>query len=163
MEGSDDINNLLALCYSCNAMKRDKDSTDFRKVRESYEDREEGCLFCEIPKERILDEDDLCYVVRDGFPVTNLHTLVIPKRHAETYFDLYQPELNSCNRMIQKFKQKIEKEDDSVKGFNIGMNNGEVAGQSIFHCHIHLIPRRDGDVEDPKGGVRGVIPNKQKY
>jgi len=161
--GSDEINNLQALCYSCNAMKRDKDSTDFRKVKESYEVREEGCLFCEIQKERILDEDNLFYVIRDGFPVTDLHTLVIPKRHVETYFDLYQPELNSCNRMIQKFKQQIEKEDVSVKGFNIGINNGEVSGQTIFHCHIHLIPRREGDVKNPRGGVRGVIPNKQGY
>ena len=161
--GSDEINNLQALCYSCNAMKRDKDSTDFRKVKESYEVREEGCLFCEIQKERILDEDNLFYVIRDGFPVTDLHTLVIPKRHVETYFDLYQPELNSCNRMIQKFKQQIEKEDVSVKGFNIGINNGEVSGQTIFHCHIHLIPRREGDVKNPRGGVRGVIPNKQEY
>ena len=161
--GSDEINNLQALCYSCNAMKRDKDSTDFRKVKESYEVREEGCLFCEIQKERILDQDDLFYVIRDGFPVTDLHTLVIPKRHVETYFDLYQPELNSCNRMIQKFKQQIEKEDVSVKGFNIGINNGEVSGQTIFHCHIHLIPRREGDVKNPRGGVRGVIPNKQEY
>jgi len=161
--GSDEMNNLQALCYSCNAMKRDKDSTDFRRVRESYEIREEGCLFCEIQKERILDQDDLFYVIRDGFPVTDLHTLVIPKRHVETYFDLYQPELNSCNRMIQKFKQQIEKEDVSVKGFNIGINNGEVSGQTIFHCHIHLIPRREGDVKNPRGGVRGVIPNKQEY
>ena len=161
--GSDEINNLQALCYSCNAMKRDKDSTDFRRVRESYEVREEGCLFCEIQKERILDEDNLFYVIRDGFPVTDLHTLVIPKRHVETYFDLYQPELNSCNRMIQKFKQQIEKEDVSVKGFNIGINNGEVSGQTIFHCHVHLIPRREGDVKNPRGGVRGVIPNKQGY
>jgi len=161
--GTDDISNLQALCYSCNAMKRDKDSTEFRKVKESYEVREEGCLFCEIQKERILDEDNLFYVIRDGFPVTDLHTLVIPKRHVETYFDLYQPELNSCNRMIQKFKQQIEKEDVSVKGFNIGVNNGEVSGQTIFHCHIHLIPRREGDVKNPRGGVRGVIPNKQEY
>ena len=151
--GSDEMNNLQALCYSCNAMKRDKDSTDFRRVRESYEIREEGCLFCEIQKERILDQDDLFYVIRDGFPVTDLHTLVIPKRHVETYFDLYQPELNSCNRMIQKFKQQIEKEDESVKGFNIGINNGEVSGQTIFHCHVHLIPRREGDVKNPRGGV----------
>ena len=157
------MNNLQALCYSCNAMKRDKDSTDFRRVRESYEIREEGCLFCEIQKERILDQDDLFYVIRDGFPVTDLHTLVIPKRHVETYFDLYQPELNSCNRMIQKFKQQIEKEDESVKGFNIGINTGEVSGQTIFHCHVHLIPRREGDVKNPRGGVRGVIPNKQEY
>ena len=161
--GSDEMNNLQALCYSCNAMKRDKDSTDFRRVRESYEIREEGCLFCEIQKERILDQDDLFYVIRDGFPVTDLHTLVIPKRHVETYFDLYQPELNSCNRMIQKYKQQIENEDESVKGFNIGINNGEVSGQTIFHCHIHLIPRREGDVKNPRGGVRGVIPNKQEY
>ena len=161
--GTDEISNLQALCYSCNAMKRDKDSTDFRKVKESYEVREEGCLFCEIQKERILDEDNLFYVIRDGFPVTDLHTLVIPKRHVETYFDLYQPELNSCNRMIQKYKQQIENEDESVKGFNIGINNGEVSGQTIFHCHIHLIPRREGDVKNPRGGVRGVIPNKQEY
>ena len=161
--GTDEISNLQALCYSCNAMKRDKDSTEFRKVKESYEVREEGCLFCEIQKERILDEDNLFYVIRDGFPVTDLHTLVIPKRHVETYFDLYQPELNSCNRMIQKFKQQIEKEDVSVKGYNIGINNGEVSGQTIFHCHIHLIPRREGDVKNPRGGVRGVIPNKQEY
>ena len=161
--GTDEISNLQALCYSCNAMKRDKDSTDFRRVRESYEIREEGCLFCEIQKERILDQDDLFYVIRDGFPVTDLHTLVIPKRHVETYFDLYQPELNSCNRMIQKYKQQIENEDESVKGFNIGINNGEVSGQTIFHCHIHLIPRREGDVKNPRGGVRGVIPNKQEY
>ena len=144
-------------------MKRDKDSTDFRRVRESYEIREEGCLFCEIQKERILDQDDLFYVIRDGFPVTDLHTLVIPKRHVETYFDLYQPELNSCNRIIKKLKHQIEKDDVSVKGFNIGINNGELAGQTIFHCHIHLIPSREGDVENPRGGVRGVIPNKQEY
>ena len=91
--GSDDISNLQSLCYSCNAMKKDKDSTDFRKVRESYEEREVGCPFCQIPKKRILEEDELCYVIRDGFPVTDLHTLVIPKRHFEIYFDLYQPEL----------------------------------------------------------------------
>ena len=139
------------------------DSKKVQDFRETSEDREVGCPFCEIPKKRILEEDELCYVIHDGFPVTDLHTLVIPKRHVETYFDLYQLELNSCNRMIQKFKDQIEKEDKSVKGFNIGINNGKVSGQTVFHCHIHLIPRREGDVENPKGGVRGVIPNRQKY
>ena len=141
----------------------DSDSNEVQDSMRITKDRKIGCPFCEIPKKRILEEDELCYVIRDGFPVTDLHTLVIPKRHVETYFDLYQPEFNSCNRMIQKFKERIEKEDESVEGFNIGINNGEVAGQSVFHCHIHLIPRRKGDVENPKGGVRGVIPNMQKY
>ena len=117
----------------------DSDSNEVQDSMRITKDRKIGCPFCEIPKQRILEEDELCYVIRDGFPVTDLHTLVIPKRHVETYFDLYQPELNSCNRMIQKFKQQIEKEDESVKGFNIGINNGEVAGQTVFHCHIHLI------------------------
>ena len=159
--GSDDISNLQALCVSCNSSKRDNDSEDFRKVRESYDDRQTDCPFCEISKERIVygdDGDKLCYAIRDEYPVTDLHTLVIPKRHVETYFDLYQPELNSCNRMIQKVKQQIEQKDRNVRGFNIGINNGEVSGQTIFHCHIHLIPRRKGDVENPRGGVRGVMP-----
>ena len=130
---------------------------------ESYEDREEGCLFCEIPKERIIDEDDLCYVVRDGFPVTDLHTLVIPKRHVETYFDLYQPERNAVHSLLDQQKILIQETDETVTAFNVGINAGKDAGQSIFHCHYHLIPRRKGDVENPRGGVRGVIPHKQKY
>tara|TARA_B100001971_G_C17840541_1_gene358383 strand:- start:130 stop:585 length:456 start_codon:yes stop_codon:yes gene_type:complete len=138
-------------------MKRDTDSEDFRKGLEPYDERKMGCTFCEISKERIVDEDELCHVIRDEYPVTDLHTLVIPKRHVKTYFDLYQPELNSCNRMIQKVKQQIEQKDRNVRGFNIGINNGEVSGQTIFHCHIHLIPRRKGDVENPRGGVRRMM------
>jgi diadenosine tetraphosphate (Ap4A) HIT family hydrolase/5-methylcytosine-specific restriction endonuclease McrA len=161
--GSDDTSNLQSLCYSCNAMKRDRDDTDFRKVRESYQQREEGCLFCEISEDRIIAANELAYAIRDGFPVTELHTLVIPKRHVASYFELGRPEINACNELLESAKQDIQKSDDLVKGFNVGINVGEEAGQTIFHCHIHLIPRRSGDTENPRGGVRGVIPERQSY
>jgi diadenosine tetraphosphate (Ap4A) HIT family hydrolase/5-methylcytosine-specific restriction endonuclease McrA len=159
--GSDDAGNLQALCYSCNAMKRDRDSTDFRE--KFYEHREKGCLFCEIPAERIVAENELAYVVRDGFPVTQYHSLIIPKRHAMTYFDLRPAELSLCHLLVATTKTQIETADAGVVGFNVGMNSGEAAGQSIFHCHIHLIPRRVGDVAKPKGGIRHVIPAKGAY
>lgn len=161
--GTDEPSNLQALCYSCNAMKRDRDDTDFRAVRESYGHREAGCLFCEIPPERIIAENELAYVVRDGFPVTPLHSLIIPKRHAPTYFDLSQAEANAVTALLAATKGAVQEEDASVAGFNVGMNCGEAAGQSIAHCHVHLIPRREGDVANPRGGVRHVIPGKGDY
>jgi len=161
--GSDDTSNLQSLCYSCNAMKLDRDDTDFRKVRESYQQREEGCLFCEISEDRIIAENELAYTIYDGFPVTELHTLVIPRRHVASYFELGRPEINACNELLESAKQDIQKSDDLVKGFNVGINVGKKAGQTIFHCHIHLIPRRAGDTENPRGGVRGVIPERQSY
>ena len=85
------------------------------------------------------------------------------KTHVSDYFELYQPEINACNRLIAEMKNKIGKSDKTVKGFNLGINSGVVAGQTIMHCHIHLIPRRKGDIENPRGGIRGVIPSKQKY
>ena len=163
MGGKDDLENFQALCYSCNSMKRNTDDTDLRGVSDSYNDREKGCLFCEIPTTRIIAENSLAYAVYDGYPVTEYHTLVIPKRHTATYFDLYQPELNACNQLLESMKEKILDQDKSVTAFNIGINNGEDAGQTIYHCHIHLIPRRKGDVESPRGGVRGIIPGKQSY
>jgi len=161
--GSDDISNFQSLCYSCNAMKRDRDDTDLRGIRKSYDHREAGCLFCEIPTGRIISNNELAYVIRDGFPVTEHHALVIPKRHVSTYFELGQAEVNSCNQLINQVKLELELLDTSISGFNIGINNGVDAGQSVMHCHIHLIPRRKGDVEEPRGGVRGVIPGKQQY
>lgn len=161
--GSDDISNFQALCYSCNATKRDRDDTDFRGLRESYNHRENDCLFCDIDKDRINSENELAYTIRDGFPVTEHHTLIIPKRHVSTYFELGQAEINCINQLLQTQKESIEAIDPSVTGFNIGINAGESAGQTIFHCHIHLIPRRNGDVKEPRGGVRHVIPGKGSY
>lgn len=161
--GIDDICNFQALCYSCNATKGNKDDTDFRAWNEFYGAKADKCLFCSIPDERVVAENELAYVIRDGFPVTEGHTLVIPKRHVADYFDLEQPELNSINQLLASQKRLLESNDPSIEGFNIGMNCGEVAGQTIFHCHVHLIPRRRGDVEEPRGGVRGVIAGKAAY
>ena len=95
--------------------------------------------------------------------MTPLHTLVIPKRHVRSYFELGRPELNACHRLLEREKEIIEHQDGNVEGFNVGINDGEVAGQTVFHCHIHLMPRRRGDVEDPTGGVRNVFCGKGAY
>ena len=150
--GTDDPDNLQALCYSCNSMKRDRDATDFREVRESYERREPGCPFCEMSSDCMVVETELAYAVRDAFPVTALHTLVIPKRHVSGYFELGRAELNACHRLLEREKGAMERADASVEGFNVGINDGGTAGQTIFHCHVHLIPRGEGDVEDPWAG-----------
>jgi diadenosine tetraphosphate (Ap4A) HIT family hydrolase len=125
--------------------------------------RENGCLFCSVGEERIIAENDLAFAIRDGFPVTELHSLVIPKRHVSDYFELSKEELLACNELLRIVKEEILARDTSVKGFNVGANSGLVAGQSIFHCHIHLIPRREGDVPNPKGGIRHLIPGKGAY
>jgi diadenosine tetraphosphate (Ap4A) HIT family hydrolase len=125
--------------------------------------RENGCLFCNVGEERIIAENDLAFAIRDGFPVTELHSLIIPRRHVSDYFELSKEELFACNDLLRIVKEEILARDTSVKGFNVGANSGLVAGQSIFHCHIHLIPRREGDVPNPKGGIRHVIPGKGAY
>jgi ATP adenylyltransferase len=161
--GIDGLINYQALCYSCNAMKRDRDSTDFHEIRESFKYRKENCHFCLITPSRIIGENNLAYVIRDKYPVTDLHTLIIPKRHVTGYFDLGQAEINACNGLINQYKEEIISIDHTVGGFNIGVNVGEAAGQTIFHCHIHLIPRRKGDVPNPRGGIRHTIPGKGFY
>ena len=161
--GSDDLSNLQALCMTCNTNKRAEDDTDFRGIADSYHDRRTGCAFCDDCAGRVIAENELCFAIRDGFPVTEHHTLIIPKRHVNDYFDLYQPELNAIHQMIAEQRKAILEADNSVLGFNVGINSGAVAGQTVFHAHLHLIPRRKGDVIDPRGGVRGVIPSKQVY
>ena len=160
--GSNDITNLQALCRTCNAEKGNRDDEDFRHIAETYEHRDKTCPFCSLDRE-LIAENELAVAFRDGFPVTPSHTLVIPKRHVADYFDLYQPEFNAINQLLAKIKDELIFADASITGFNIGINSGEDAGQTIFHCHVHLIPRRKGDVEKPRGGVRGVIPEAQSY
>ena len=121
------------------------------------------CLFCNVEKSGCAYENELAYASYDSYPVTEHHCLIIPKRHIKDYFDLSNKELVACNNLIQIVKDEITKKDPSVKGFNLGTNIGKVSGQSILHCHLHLIPRREGDVDNPQGGVRSVIPNKQHY
>ena len=121
------------------------------------------CIFCKVNKTEIQFENELAYSSFDSYPVSKFHSLIVPKRHIKNYFELNDQELKACNELILQTKEKILKEDPSVKGFNLGTNAGKVAGQSIMHCHIHLIPRREGDVENPQGGVRSVIGSKQHY
>jgi ATP adenylyltransferase len=123
----------------------------------------DDCIFCTIEASRVVAENDLAFAIRDGFPVTEGHTLVIPKRHVADYFGLTGEELLACDALLRESQAVLQDEDSSIAGFNIGINAGEVAGQTVFHCHIHLIPRRLGDVAEPRGGVRHVIPGKGSY
>ena len=121
------------------------------------------CIFCLEQDLQIVEENELALAFRDRFPVTEGHTLIIPKRHAVTYFELTEAEVLAVNTLLHSQKSQIQAEDSSVVAFNIGINAGEAAGQTVFHCHIHLIPRRDGDVDNPRGGIRHTIPGKGFY
>ena len=121
------------------------------------------CLFCNVEKSGCAYENRLAYASYDSYPVTEHHCLIIPKKHIKDYFDLSNDELIACNDLIKVVKKEITNKDPLIKGFNLGTNIGIVSGQSILHCHFHLIPRREGDVDNPQGGVRSVIPNKQHY
>lgn len=119
------------------------------------------CRFCSsIAPGQVIAANALAFAIRDAFPVTPLHALVIPRRHVVDFFGLTPEEREACSELLHQLRKDILAEDPEVEGFNIGMNVGEVAGQTLFHSHIHLIPRRRGDVPDPRGGVRMVIPDK---
>tara|TARA_B100000965_G_scaffold21840_1_gene16427 strand:+ start:447 stop:842 length:396 start_codon:yes stop_codon:yes gene_type:complete len=122
------------------------------------------CFFCNRAKNESIYSSNFLYVVRDNkFPVTKDHTLIAPHRHVSDFFDLNNEELNDLAIILKNQRQLLLNLDKDITGFNVGVNAGVDAGQSIMHCHIHLIPRRKGDMDNPKGGVRGVIPSKQKY
>jgi len=122
------------------------------------------CPFCyENIKNRVVAEQNSVVAIQDTCPVAAGHLLIVPKRHIEDYFSMNEAEKKDTGDLIMKLKDRITEKDHSVTGFNIGTNVGESAGQTIFHAHIHLIPRRNADTPYPRGGVRGVIPEKMSY
>ena len=120
------------------------------------------CPFCTLPPERIIDSNDLALVIRDGYPVSTGHTLVIPKRHIGSWFEITPEEQSAMLDLLGKAKAVLE-EEFKPDGYNVGINDGPTAGQTVPHLHMHLIPRYKGDLEDPRGGVRWIIPGKAKY
>lgn len=129
--------------------------------KQEKRDPNNPCLFCKDPRGVSL-ERELAYSARDSYPASPGHTLVIPRRHVASFFDLTPEEINACMELISE-ERKLLDEEFSPDGYNIGVNVGQAAGQSIYHVHIHIIPRYMGDVENPQGGVRHVIPKKGHY
>lgn len=158
--GTNELSNLQALCFRCNRAKRDRDKTDFRNLGDELHDK--NCPFCNLGN-RIIDSYNSANCIRDNFPVTKNHTLIIPKRHIQTVGEISMNEIQDVFFLSNKIKSELRLIDSKIQGFNIGFNEGEVAGQTIPHVHLHLIPRRLGDVLNPRGGIRGVIPEKSDY
>jgi diadenosine tetraphosphate (Ap4A) HIT family hydrolase len=121
------------------------------------------CIFCSLPEPRFACANALGFAVRDTSPVTPLHLLNLPRRHVSSYFDVDGKERDAMHQLLDQVRRGIVAQDLTVAGFNIGINVAEAAGQTLFHYHIHLIPRRQGDVASPRGRVRAVIPEKQSY
>ncbi len=125
----------------------------------------ELCYFCDRLKHehQLVYEDNLAIVLKDNFPISEGHTLIVPKTHLANIFDLESKTYNHLFKLVKNYSIELRDADKSIEGFNIGVNQGIVAGQTVMHVHIHLIPRRKGDMEDPRGGVRWVMPTKAKY
>lgn len=122
------------------------------------------CVFCDylVKKEKVIFDNKLAFAIYDGFPVNKGHMLIMPKRHVESFFDLTGDEKLAIDDLVTRIKTFID-ETYKPDAYNLGINEGVYAGQSILHCHLHIIPRYIGDVSNPRGGVRGVIPAKQNY
>ena len=134
-----------------------------QRMKNQIQSNGKGCEFCDFKTDKIIAERKLAFAIYDKFPVTPLHCLVIPKRHVSSFFDLQQSEIHDILKVLDSLRADISTRGSRVEGFNVGVNIGEAAGQTIYHCHVHLIPRRRDDVENPRGGVRGVIPRKQSH
>jgi diadenosine tetraphosphate (Ap4A) HIT family hydrolase len=128
-------------------------------MSESNPDR---CPFCAVPPDRMLDASDHAFVVHDAYPVTRGHTLIISRRHVTDIFDLTEAEIDDFFRLLRTARERIDRAF-RPSGYNVGVNIGRDAGQTIMHVHVHIIPRYSGDCDDPTGGVRGIIPGKARY
>lgn len=157
--------------YQCNVILNSKsvfknencEIYEYQHYNQLRHDENPSCPFCNPDAEReLIVESATAYAIYDKFPVNVGHALIIPKRHGVDYFEFSFREQVACYFVLNKAKDIVTKRFNP-DGFNIGINVGEYAGQTVPHVHIHLIPRYMGDVEDPKGGVRGVIPDRQKY
>ena len=120
------------------------------------------CPFCNIDPSAVILKNELCFAIFDKYPVNPGHVLVIPYRHVADYFELTKEEKIAAVELIDEVKKFLDREF-SPDGYNVGVNVGKWAGQTVMHVHIHVIPRYRGDVEDPTGGVRGVIPQRRNY
>jgi len=121
------------------------------------------CIFCNPKDEEILAENEFALLITDNSPVSSGHCLIIPKRHVKTHFDITADEHIAFAKLMETAKELIRQQGHSPDGYNIGSNNGVAAGQSVFHLHVHIIPRYTGDTELPKGGIRQVLPKKAQY
>jgi ATP adenylyltransferase len=135
----------------------------FGEFRRNIASARRTAFFCDIAASRIIGENETMVAIRDAFPVTQGHTLLIPKRQVASPNDLFQPELNAMWALSVEVRAALSAADPIVAGFNFGSNDGASAGQTVMHAHFHVIPRREGDAENPRGGVRGVIPRRQSY
>ena len=120
------------------------------------------CPFCNPASDEIVVKNDLCYARWDKFPVNEGHLLIIPFRHTPDFFSMTPEERSAIGDLVVACRQLVDAKF-SPAGYNIGFNVGEVGGQTVMHCHCHVIPRYVGDVPEPKGGVRGVVPDKRGY
>lgn len=120
------------------------------------------CAFCTLPESRVIDSSQHGLVIRDGYPISPGHSLIIPRRHTGSFFDLSAEERIDLLTLLDRTKAVADAEF-SPDGYNIGVNDGAAAGQTVPHLHIHLIPRYNGDCPDPRGGVRWIVPNKADY
>jgi diadenosine tetraphosphate (Ap4A) HIT family hydrolase len=120
------------------------------------------CPFCTIPAARLIDSNDLAFAIEDAFPVSPGHALIVSRRHVESFFDLKADEVAAIVALLHRAKARLD-ERDRPGGYNVGINVGPDAGQTVMHVHVHLIPRQTGDVAEPEGGVRNVIPGKGRY
>ncbi|QBP73506.1 HIT family protein [Herbaspirillum huttiense] len=121
-----------------------------------------SCVFCSLPSERVIAQNDFAIAIRDGFPVSLGHTLIIPRRHVASFFELNEEERTALLALLDDAKRILD-EQCHPDGYNIGINDGAAAGQTVMHLHMHLIPRYTGDLPDPRGGVRWVIAEKADY